>query len=346
MVNGSVRRNVPAWGYLLMDESCGKILFAEDNDLNLEFLTELLTFHGFEVFAVTNGRDLLSEFPKVHPDVVVLDVQMPFLDGFEVCRRLKSSAETRLTPVVLMTGLSEVEDRVRGIEAGADDFLSKPVAKTELLARLRSLVSLKRFTDELERAESVLFSLAESIEGKDPYTKGHCERLSRYSVALGRKLGLSPEQLVALDRAGIVHDVGKVAVPDAILLKPARLDDKERQLMQEHAVIGERICSPLKSFKPVLPIIRHHHERMDGTGYPDGLRGREIPVTARILQIVDVFDALTTARPYKPALSLDETLNTLQQEVERGWWDPEMFRCFQGMCRQGEVSAASSARPN
>jgi putative two-component system response regulator len=237
---------------------------------------------------------------------------------------------------------SAVEDRVRGIEAGADDLLSKPVAQTELLARLRSLVSLKTFTDELERAESVLFSLAESIEGKDPYTKGHCERLSRYSAALGRTLGLSPEQLVVLDRAGIVHDVGKVAVPDAILLKPARLDDQERRVMQEHALIGERICSPLKSFKHVLPIIRHHHERMDGSGYPDGLRGEQIPFTARILQIVDVFDALTTARPYKPALSLDETLDTLQQEVDRGWWDPGMFRCFQGMCREGKLGSSSA----
>ena len=323
-------------------EGCGRILLADDDESNVQFITELLTFHEFEVFAAKNGKDLLTEFPKVHPDVVLLDVQMPFIDGFEVCRRLKSDPDTRLTPVVLMTGLSAVEDRVRGIEAGADDFLSKPVAQTELLARLRSLVSLKTFTDELERAESVLFSLAESIEGKDPYTKGHCERLSRYSAALGRTLGLSPEQLVALDRAGIVHDVGKVAVPDAILLKPARLDDQERKLMQEHAVIGERICSPLKSFKHVLPIIRHHHERMDGSGYPDGLRGEQIPLTARILQIVDVFDALTTARPYKPALSLDETLDTLQQEVDRGWWDPDMFRCFQGMCREGTLGSSSA----
>ena len=327
----------------MTDESCGRILLAEDNESNVEFITELLTFHRFEVVAVSNGKDLLAEFPKVHPDVVLLDVQMPIMDGFEACRRLKGNPDTRLTPVVLMTGLSAVEDRVRGIEAGADDFLSKPVAQTELLARLRSLVSLKAFTDELERAESVLFSLAESIEGKDPYTKGHCERLSRYSVALARKLGLSAEQIVALDRAGIVHDVGKVAVPDAILLKPARLDDRERQMMQEHAVIGERICSPLKSFKHVLPIIRHHHERMDGSGYPDGLRGNQIPLTARILQIVDVFDALTTARPYKPALPLGETLDTLQQEVDRGWWDPDLFRCFQGMCRQGEVDPSSSA---
>ena len=327
----------------MTDEGRGRILLAEDNESNVEFITELLTFHGFEVVAVSNGKDLLAEFPKVHPDVVLLDVQMPIMDGFEACRRLKSNPDTRLTPVVLMTGLSAVEDRVRGIEAGADDFLSKPVAQTELLARLRSLVSLKAFTDELERAESVLFSLAESIEGKDPYTKGHCERLSRYSVALARKLGLTADQIVALDRAGIVHDVGKVAVPDAILLKPARLDDRERQVMQEHAVIGERICSPLKSFKHVLPIIRHHHERMDGSGYPDGLHGDQIPVTARILQIVDVFDALTTARPYKPALSLSETLDTLRQEVERGWWDADMFRCFQGMCHHGEVAPSVAA---
>jgi putative two-component system response regulator len=292
---------------------------------------EMLTSEGFEVSSVPNGRALLRQFPQVKPHVVVLDVQMPFLNGFEVCRRLKNDAETRLTPVVIMTALSATEDRVCGIEAGADDFLTKPVARIELVARLRSLVSLKTFTDELEHAETVLFSLARSIEAKDPYTRGHCERLSEYSSELARQLGLSNEQVTGLYRAGIVHDIGKVAIPDAILLKPARLSDSERAIMQEHAVIGERICSPLKSLREVLPIIRHHHEKRDGTGYPDGLKGNAIPFTARVLQIVDVFDALTTQRPYKPALSTAEALLMMQAEVDRGWWDPEIFRHFKGL---------------
>jgi putative two-component system response regulator len=309
---------------------------------------EMLTLEGFRVSSVPNGRALLREFPKVKPHVVVLDVQMPFLNGFEVCRRLKSDPETRLTPVVIMTALSASEDRVCAIEAGADDFLSKPVARIELLARLRSLVSLKKFTDELEHAETVLFTLARSIEAKDPYTRGHCERLSQYSGELAREIGLPHEQVTALYRAGIVHDIGKVAVPDAILLKPGRLIDSERAVMQEHPVIGERICAPLKSLREVLPIIRHHHEKLDGTGYPDGLKGQAIPYAARVLQVVDVFDALTTQRPYKPALSMSDAFSTMQTEVDRGWWDPEIFRQFKRLRAieaTARVTALASNRP-
>jgi putative two-component system response regulator len=176
------------------------------------------------------------------------------------------------------------------------------VDRAELLARVRSLLTLKHRTDELERAESVLFSLARSIEGKDPYTHGHCERLSDYSARLGEHLGLAEDEITALRRAGVVHDIGKVAVPDAILLKPSRLTEEEWKLIKEHPVVGERICAPLKSFRLVLPIIRHHHEKLDGTGYPDGLRGEAIPITARVLQIVDVYDALTTERPCRDNL--------------------------------------------
>src|SRR5438552_11678375 len=220
----------------------------------------------------------------------------------DLCRRLKSHPDTRLVPVVLITGLSATQDRVQGIEAGADDFLTKPVEREQLLARVRSLLKQKAYTDELERAGSVLFALARSIEGKDPYTEGHCERLAAYSSRLAEYMGLPAPQIKALRRAGIVHDIGKVAVPDSILLKPARLTRTEQLILWRHPVIGERICSPLKSFQMVLPIIRHHHEKMNGTGYPDCLQGEDIPITARVLQIVDVYDALATQRPYKPAL--------------------------------------------
>jgi putative two-component system response regulator len=261
---------------------------------------------------------------------------MPFLDGFEVCRRLKSNPETRLTPVVLVTGLTAREDRVRGIKSGADGFLSKPVDQSELLAHVRSLLSLKAHTDELERAELVLFALARCIEGKDPNTEGHCERLSGYSVRLGKEIGLPEEQLVALRRAGIVHDIGKVAVPEAILLKPGRLTPEEFLVMQHHPVLGERICAPLKSFRLVLPIIRHHHEKLDGSGYPDRLKGEEIPLTARVLQIVDVYDALTTHRPYKNALSSAKALEIMEDEVGKGWWDSGIFAQFKRLVASGE----------
>ncbi|HEV8385240.1 MAG TPA: HD domain-containing phosphohydrolase [Candidatus Acidoferrales bacterium] len=312
-----------------MDTRAEKILVADDREEIRVLMTRMLEAKGYEVVTASDGRAALAEFARSQPDLVLMDVEMPHLDGIQVCQQLKSNAETRLTPVVLVTGLSATEDRIRGIQAGADDFLSKPVDRNELLARVRSLLSLKAYTDELERAESVVFVLARSIEGKDPYTEGHCERLSDYSSRLGERLGLPSEHIIALRRAGIVHDIGKVAVPDAILLKPGPLTPEEWVVMRQHPVTGERICAPLKTFRLVLPIIRHHHERMDGSGYPDGLAGEQIPVRARVLQIVDVYDALTTIRPYKRALTPQEALDTIAQEVTKGWWDPNIFPEFQ-----------------
>lgn len=273
--------------------------------------------------------------------MVLLDVMMPGLSGFEVCEKIKNNSETYLIPVVLITALSDKQDRIEGIKVGADDFLTRPVDRTELLARVRSLLRLKQRTDELERAESVLFTLARSIEGKDPYTHGHCERLSHYSARLGEYLGLSEDQLTARRRAGVVHDIGKIAVPDAILLKPSSLTPEEWTLVREHPVVGERICAPLKSFRFVLPIIRHHHEKFDGSGYPDGLRGEAIPVTARVLQIVDVYDALTTDRPYKKAFSITDALQTMKQEVTNGWWDVQIFDQFERLIRSGAADFLS-----
>jgi putative two-component system response regulator len=307
------------------------ILIVDDDPAFRNLLAGLLRPQGFEIVTAGDGHEALEEFARREPDLVLLDVQMPRMGGFEVCRHLKQNPETRLTPVVLVTGLAATEDRIQGIEAGANEFLSKPVDRNELLARVRSLLALKGYTDELERAESVLFALARSIEGKDPYTEGHCERLSDYSSRLGERVGLPADEITALRRAGIVHDVGKVAVPDAILLKPGPLRPDEWGIMRKHPVIGERICAPLKSFRFVLPIIRHHHERVDGSGYPDGLKGEEIPLTARVLQVVDVYDALTTERPYKRPLPREEAMVTMVQEVRNGWWDPHLFAEFSQM---------------
>jgi putative two-component system response regulator len=319
----------------------GTILVADDQASNRELLEEILTPQGFKVISVPDGIVGLKVLAETQVDLVLLDVMMPHLNGFEVCQKIKSNAETYLIPVVLITALSDKQDRIEGIKAGADDFLTRPVDRAELLARVGSLLKLKHRTDELERAESVLFTLAQSIEGKDPYTHGHCERLSDYSARLGEHLGLAEDQVVALRRAGVVHDVGKVAVPDAILLKPGKLTEQEWNLMREHPVVGERICAPLKSFRLVLPIIRHHHEKLDGTGYPDGLRGEAIPITARILQIVDVYDALTTERPYKRAFSITDALQTMKEEVAKGWWDPHIFKQFEQLMKRGTAESLS-----
>src|SRR6202166_1021298 len=222
----------------------GTILIADDQAANRELLEELLTAEGFKVASVSTGAAVLEQLAIVPIDLVLLDVMMPHLTGFAVCEKIKANPETYLIPVVLITALSDKQDRIEGIKAGADDFLTRPVDRTELLARVRSLLTLKHRTYELERAESVLFSLARSIEGKDPYTHGHCERLSEYSASLGEHLGLPQDQIIALRRAGVVHDVGKIAIPDAIILKPSALSPDEWKLMREHPVVGERICAP------------------------------------------------------------------------------------------------------
>ena len=319
----------------------GTVLVADDQAANRELLEELLTAQGYKVIAVPDGAAAVEQLTRTQVDLVLLDVLMPRLNGFEVCEKIKNNPDTYLIPVIMITALSDKQDRLEGIKVGADDFLTRPVDRTELLARVRSLLKLKQRTDELERAESVLFSLARSIEGKDPYTHGHCERLAEYWARLGEQLGLSEDQITALRRAGIVHDVGKIAVPDAILLKPGRLTPDEWTIIREHSVVGERICAPLKSFRFVLPIIRHHHEKLDGSGYPDGLRGDAIPVTARVLQIVDVYDALTTDRPYKKAFSVTDALQTMKEEVAKGWWDPHIFDQFERLVRIGAADFLS-----
>ena len=305
-----------------------RILAVDDSPLDLQILEDQLKSEGYLVSSARDGEEALAKVASEPPDLILLDVIMPKLDGYEVCRRLKSDGRTILIPVVMVTSLQATQERIKGIEAGADEFLSKPFNRQELMTRVRSLLKLKRHTDELESAETVLFSLALSVEAKDPYTEGHCERLARFSVALGRRLDLSPEYLKALHRGGILHDVGKIGIPDAILLKPESLTDAERIVIQTHPVIGERICAPLKSLRLVLPIIRHHHERRDGSGYPDGLAGDAIPLTARVMQVVDLYDAITTQRPYKPAYSPEQAFAILREETAKGWCDARLVEDF------------------
>ncbi|HEV8384159.1 MAG TPA: HD domain-containing phosphohydrolase [Candidatus Acidoferrales bacterium] len=322
------------------------ILVADDMEANRELLREMLEQEGYRIVCVEDGEHALQVLRSHVVELALLDVMMPGRTGFDVCRAVKSSPELRLIPIVLVTSLSNREDRIRGIESGADDFLNKPVHREELLARVRSLLRLKQYTDELESAETVLFSLALSIEAKDPYTEGHCDRLSRLAVALGQRIGLDEELLVALRRAGTVHDIGKVAVPEHILQKPGKLTAEEWKIMREHPVAGERICSPLRSFRHVLPIIRHHHEKLDGSGYPDGLRGDSIPLTARVLTTVDVYDALTTDRPYRKALSPEQAVATMNEEARRGWWDGKLLSEFERLVLNVDSAAPQTQRAN
>jgi putative two-component system response regulator len=311
-----------------------RILVVDDNRDNAFVTRELLQSAGYEVQNAENAMRAEALIREQPPDVILLDVVMPGKSGIDLCRDLKASAETRLIPIVMITGLTERDDKIRAIEAGADDFLNKPIFPEELFARVRSLLKLKEFTDELESAENVLCTLALSVESRDPYTAGHCERLAEYASHLGRHLGLSGEELVALRRGGYLHDLGKITVPDEILKKGSDLTAVEWQIMRQHPVTGESICRPLRSLKDVLPIIRHHHEHWNGSGYPDGLKGEEIPLLARVLQTVDIYDALRTARPYKPALAHEEAVRVMHTGAASGRWDPQLVERFFEMLRK------------
>ena len=295
-----------------------RVLVADDTDSVRALFHKLLTADGHEVISVDNGLEALDAIQKQRPDVILLDVGMPGVDGIEVCRRLKSDPATRLTPVVLVTGLSELTDRIRGIEAGADDFLSKPVHPHELRARVVSLSRMKQLIDALDSAEAAFLALALTIEARDPMTRGHCERLAHHAAMLGRTLGLNADDLHALHRGGYLHDVGKVGVPDSVLMKPGPLTPGEFSSMKKHTEIGDMLCAPLQSLRTVRPIILSHHERLDGSGYPAGLTRDEVPLLAQIVGIVDVYDALTSPRPYRGALPPDTAARHLMREVEEG----------------------------
>lgn len=325
-------------------KSMGTVLVADDSRSSRELLTTILRRDGYTVFTARDGAEALGLTLEELPDVVVSDVLMPRLTGFELCRRIKEDRATRLISVVLVTGLDGVDERIEGINAGADDFLTKPVSEHELRARVRSLVRLKRFTDELDSAESVILSLANTVEARDPCTGGHCARMASYASLFGVLLGLPDEDVSALSRGGYLHDVGKVGVPDMILQKSGKLTIDEYEVMKNHTVTGDRLCGDLKLLRPVRPIVRHHHERIDGSGYPDGLTGDAIPLLAQIMAIIDVYDALTTNRPYRMAISSEEALLELEDEAARGLHRRDLVRDFTTACREGFISPATPGR--
>ena len=316
-----------------------RILVVDDHPDTRMLMRELLSNRGYDVIAVGDAAQAEAEIHNDPPDLILSDVIMPGKSGYEFCRDLKENPATRLIPFVLITGLSDREDRVRGIEAGADDFLNKPIFAEELFARVKSLLKLKEFTDELETAESVLCTLGLSVESRDPYTEGHCERLAQNASNLGRHLGLGAESIVALRRGGYLHDLGKIAVPDEILKKGTNLTPAEWEVMKQHPITGENICRPLKSLRLVLPIIRSHHEHCDGSGYPDRLHHEEIPLLPRVLQVVDVYDALRTARPYKLALNHDQAAASMREGSRDGLWDEELVMEFFSMLEKQQQVA-------
>jgi putative two-component system response regulator len=318
------------------------VLVVDDHPLNLELIEGCLADVDCRVVTATDGIEALEKIHEEPPDLVLLDVMMPRMDGYEVCQRLKQSPEGRLLPVVMVTALGQIADRVRGLEVGADDFIVKPIERVELVARVRSLLRVKHLYDRLDDAQRTIFSLARAVEAKDSLTEAHTERVGMSARRLGEAIGLKEEVLDDLLWGGVIHDIGKIGVPDFILQKKGPLDPDEIILMRQHVLVGEEICRPLRSAHDLLPIIRHHHERWDGKGYPDELAGENIPITARIVAVCDSFDALISDRPYRKGLTHSDALATLQAGAG-SQWDPELVRIFLTLNSQPDSEAQTAA---
>ncbi|HXG27161.1 MAG TPA: HD domain-containing phosphohydrolase [Candidatus Binatia bacterium] len=303
------------------------VLIAEDDAANRALLSRLLERSGYRSIAVADGRDALKAAVDAAPDLVLLDVGLPGLNGLDVCRRLRADPRTVALPIILVTGQAASRDVVAGLDAGADDFVRKPYDEAELMARIRSVLRLARVTAEMVGAHGVIAALANAVEAKDAMTEMHCQRLASLAHQLGMAAGMEPAGLKGLVFGALLHDIGKIGVSDAILNKPGPLSREEWAEMRLHPIIGERICEPLATASQFSSIVRHHHERWDGAGYPDGLRGEQIPTGARIVGLVDAFDAIIHERPYRPARSVEEALEELRREAG-SQFDPELVRLF------------------
>jgi putative two-component system response regulator len=314
-----------------------KILVVDDEPSIVDVLTRFLTREGYGVVTAANGLEALERVQMDAPDLILLDVTMPEMDGFSVCERLKGDERTALIPITMLTGLDDREHRTRGIEAGADDFLTKPFEQSILRARIRTQLRMKSLTDQLEHTERVIFMLAQAVEAKDAYTEGHLRRLRLFGEQLALAYGLLPGEVRAVRYGGILHDIGKIGVDEAIIRKPGPLTPEEALQMRRHPEIGAQIVSQMRFAPEVAPIISGHHEYWDGSGYPRGLAGEDIPIGARIITIVDAFDAMTTDRPYRAALGEDEAVRRLV--AGRGsQFDPDLLDTFLKLIAAGEIS--------
>ncbi|MBI3376817.1 MAG: response regulator [Nitrospirae bacterium] len=319
-----------------IEEEKASILIADDLEIHLELMEAIFEREGCQVLTAHNADEALRLLEKSSPDLAILDVMMPGMNGYELCKRLKEKSGARFFPVILVTSLSELEDKIAGIEAGADDFITKPFKSIELTTKVRSLLKLKKLQEELDHSESVILTLAVALESKDPYTKGHSERVANLSAEFAAFIGFPEKEQALIRKAGIIHDIGKIGIGDYILRKSGILTKEEVISIEQHTVIGEKICRPLHSLSVILPAIRHHHERWDGEGFPDGLKGEQIPVMARILSIADTFDAMVSERPYRRPISIEKATKKMEEEKNFGQWDSVLLEKFVEMMRGKE----------
>ena len=317
------------WDDIVEDSSQpSTVLILDSVEVNRRLLRGMLKNSGYRIIEAKRPMEAIDLLALEKVDLVVVDLMMPEMSGPDFCRKLKSDRQTRLIPILMLTSIQGAESEIAGISSGADEFLVKPLQPQVVRTRVRAMLRNKALIDSLEEAETILFALAQSVEQRDANTGEHCKRLAHYSMLLGRALGLPESDIRSLHRGGYLHDIGKVGVPDAILFKPGSLTEDEWMVMRTHTLIGEDICRARKSLSGVLPIIRNHHEKWDGTGYPDGLKGEDIPLLARILQVADIYDALSSQRPYKRAFSHDEAIQVMVEEARRGWRDPRLVPLF------------------
>jgi putative two-component system response regulator len=321
--------------------AAARILVVDDDPFIGSLLNSGLTVEGFRVSVVQDGLEALAWVGRDHPDLVLLDIELPGLSGDEVCRRLKSNPATQFIPIIMITALTAGPNKVHAWHYGADEFLTKPFHLSEVVARCRSLLRIKRLIEERDSAESVVFALALAVEAKSPFTHGHSERVMHRSLALATAAGLDARQCEVLRKGALLHDIGKISIPDAILDKPGKLTDQEWRVVREHTLTGARIVGPLVSLREALPLIRSHHERLDGKGYPDGLAGDDIPLMVRILSVCDVYDSLASDRPYRPAIGHDECLRILHGNAQGGGLDRDVVHLLEGLLSaEGDEPAA------
>jgi putative two-component system response regulator len=319
--------------------SAPRVFVIEDDAAIRRLLERLLTPAGYSVEQFATAQPALESIRSNAPDLVLLDLQLPDLSGHEVLEAIRADPSTRLLPVVMMTGMATTAEKLRAQAAGVTDFIAKPFSPEELLPRVRALVMLKQFADEHEHAERVILTLAKTIDARDLYTAGHSGRVAEYADQIAARMGLEGQARTDLRRGALFHDLGKIVIPDAILRKPGKLTEEERSVVEEHPVVGHDLLSPMKTMRQTLSIVYHHHERLDGSGYPDGIYGPDIPMPVRIVTIADIFDALTSERSYREALTTETAFEILTEGVGKGWWDKDAVDALRGVVEDRAIKS-------